>query len=152
MGKDKTHDGRVRLKKLRAVNWENIDWSELWDTISKDPGIGSLGFFRGITEEVANSFGSGSQRKIGFSSEHRGQPKDSGNKDKKERGTVGLAGSKNALNAERGETTLDAPEGGEKEGRKMTVRGQAVSGSEFWSEEKKGSSSEALSSHSRGQS
>ena len=42
----------------------------------------------------------------------------------KERGTVGLAGSKNALNAERGEPTLDAPEGGEKERGKMTVGGQ----------------------------
>ena len=124
VGKDKTHDGRVRLKKLRAVNWQNIDWSELRNAISKDPGVGSLGFFRSIAQEVANGFSSGSQRKIGFSGEHRRQPKDNGNKDKKERGAVGLAGSKNALNAERGEPTLDAPEGGKKEGRKMTVRGQ----------------------------
>ena len=112
------------MKKLRAVNWKNIDWSELRNAISKDPGVGSLGFFRGIAQEVTNGFSGGSQRKIGFSCKHRRQPKDSGDKDKKERGTVGLAGSKNALNAERGESTLDAPEGGEKEGRKMTVRSQ----------------------------
>ena len=116
VGKDKTHDGRVGLK--------NIDWSELRDAISKDPGIGSLGLFRSIAQEVANSFSSGSQREIWFSSEHRGQPEDSGNKDKKERGTVGLAGAKDALNAERGETTLDAPECGEKERGKMTVGSQ----------------------------
>ena len=122
VGKDKTHDGRVRLKKLRAVNWKNIDWSELRNTISKDPGIGSPGFLRSIAQEVTNGFSGGSQRKIGFSCKHRRQLKDSGNKDKKERGAVSLARAKNALDTKRGEATLDAPEGGEKEGGKMTVR------------------------------
>ena len=121
MGKDKTHEGRVSLKELRAVNWKNINWSEFRDTISKDPGVGSSGFFRSIAQEVTNGFSGCSQRKIGFSGKHRRQLKDSGDQDKKERGTVSLARSKNALDAKRGEATLDAPEGGEKEGGKVTI-------------------------------
>ena len=120
MGKDKTHEGRVSLKELRAVNWKNINWSEFRDTISKDPGVGSSGF-RSIAQEVTNGFSGCSQRKIGFSGKHRRQLKDSGDQDKKERGTVSLARSKNALDAKRGEATLDAPEGGEKEGGKVTI-------------------------------
>ena len=111
----------VSLEELRAVNWKNINWREFWDTISKDPGVGSSGFFRSIAQEVTNGFSGSSQRKIRFSGEHRRELQDSGDQDKKERGTVSLARSKNALDAKRGEATLDAPEGGEKEGRKMTI-------------------------------
>ena len=61
MGKDKTHEGRVSLEELRAVNWKNINWSEFRDTISKDPGVGSSGFFRSIAQEVTNGFSGCSQ-------------------------------------------------------------------------------------------
>ena len=115
MGEDKAHEGRVSLEELRAVNWKNINWSEFRDTISEDTGVGSSRFFRSIAQEVTNGFSGGSQRKIRFS------VKDSGDQDKKERGTVSLARSKNALDTKRGEATLDAPEGGEKERRKMTI-------------------------------
>ena len=121
MGEDKAHEGRVSLEELRAVNWKNINWSEFRDTISKDTGVGSSRFFRSIAQEVTNGFSGSSQRKIRFSGEHRRKLKDSGDQDKKERGTVSLARSKNALDAKRGEATLDAPEGGEKERRKMTI-------------------------------
>ena len=97
MGEDKAHDGRVSLEELRAVNWENINWSEFRDTISKDPGVGSSGFFRSIAQEVTNGFSGCSQRKIGFSGEHSRKLKDSGDQDKKKRGTVSLARSKKCL-------------------------------------------------------
>ena len=121
MGEDKAHEGRVSLEELRAVNWENINWSEFRDTISKDTAVGSSRFCRSIAQEVTNGFSGSSQRKIRFSGEHCRKLKDGGDQDKKERGTVSLARSKNALDAKRGEATLDAPEGGEKERRKMTI-------------------------------
>ena len=114
VGEDKAHEGRVSLKELRAINWENINWSEFRDAISQNPGVG-------IAQEVTNGFSGCSQRKIRFSGEHRRQLKDSGYQDKQKRGTVSLARSKDALDAKRGEATLDAPEGGEKERRKMTI-------------------------------
>ena len=121
VGEDKAHEGRVSLEELRAINWENIDWSEFRDAISQDPGVGSSGFLRSIAQEVTNGFSGCSQRKIRFSGEHRRQLKDSGDQDKQKRGTVSLARSKDALDTKRGEATLDAPEGGEKERRKMTI-------------------------------
>ena len=121
VGEDKAHEGRVSLEELRAINWENINWSEFRDAISQDPGVGSSGFRRSIAQEVTNGFSGCSQRKIRFSGEHRRQLKDSGDQDKQKRGTVSLARSKDALDTKRGEATLDAPEGGEKERRKMTI-------------------------------
>ena len=109
------------MEELRTVNWKNINRSEFRDTISENTGVGSSGFFRSIAQKVTNGFSGGSQRKIRFSGEHRRKLKDGGDQDKKVRGTVSLARSKNALDTKRGEATLDAPEGGEEEGRKMTI-------------------------------
>ena len=52
VGEDKAHEGRVSLKELRAINWENINWGEFRDAISQNPGVGSSGFRRSIAQEV----------------------------------------------------------------------------------------------------
>ena len=45
-------EGRVSLEELRAINWENINWSEFRDAISQNPGVGSSGFRRSIAQDV----------------------------------------------------------------------------------------------------
>ena len=56
--------GESALEELRAVNWKNINWSEFRDTICKNPGVGSSGFFRSIAQEVTNGFSGCGQKDL----------------------------------------------------------------------------------------
>ena len=64
------HKGGVALEELWTVNGENVNRSELGNTVGQHSCIGGFGFVRSISQEVADGLCGSSKREVRFGGEH----------------------------------------------------------------------------------
>ena len=70
MSEDEAHKGGVALEELWTVNGENVNRSELGNTVGQHSCIGGFGFVRNISQEAADGFCGSSKREVRFGGEH----------------------------------------------------------------------------------
>ena len=113
MCEDEATEGGVVFEELSAVRSHVVDRGSSSEGASNAPGILLASGRRGILEEVTYGICSSGEWEVGFRGDEGREAKDGGEDDHKERGIVGLAGAKDALDAERSVTRGEAPDGGE---------------------------------------
>ena len=113
MCENEAAEGGVVFEELSAVRSYVVDRGSSGEGACNAPGILLASGRRGILEEVTYGICSSGEWEVGFRGDEGREAKDGGEDNHKERGTVGLAGAKDALDAERSVTRGEAPDSGE---------------------------------------
>ena len=113
MSENEAAEGGVVFEELSAVRSNVVDRGSSSEGACKAPGILLASGRRGILEEVTYGICSSGEWEVGFRGDEGREAKHGGEDNHKERGIVGLAGAKDALDAERSVTHGEAPDSGE---------------------------------------
>ena len=113
MCENEATEGGVVFEELSAVRSHVVDRGSSSEGACNAPGILLASGRRGILEEVTYGICSSGEWEVGFRGDEGREAKDGGEDNHKERGIVGLAGAKDALDAERSVTRGEAPNSGE---------------------------------------
>ena len=100
MSENEAAEGGVVFEELSAVRCNVVDRGSSSEGTCKAPGVLLASGRRGILEEVAYGICSGGEWEVGFRRDEGREAKHGGEDNHKERGIIGLAGAKDALDTE----------------------------------------------------